>query len=85
MADKKFSEFDAKPSPAPTDELVGFSGAANIRVPVSSLTDGGGTEETSNTYSETTTDTGTGSRSKYSGSSMELPVEKLVLQEVESL
>ena len=37
MADKKFSEFVLKPTPLSTDEVVGFSGSDNIRIPVSSL------------------------------------------------
>jgi hypothetical protein len=43
MTDKKFSEFVAKPTPLSTDEVVGFSGGNNIRIPVSSLSGGDGT------------------------------------------
>ena len=43
MTDKKFSEFVAKPTPLSTDEVVGYSGTDNIRIPVSSLTGEAGT------------------------------------------
>tara|TARA_R110000751_G_scaffold126659_2_gene228643 strand:+ start:804 stop:2666 length:1863 start_codon:yes stop_codon:yes gene_type:complete len=43
MTDKKFSEFVAKPTPLSTDEVVGYSGGDNIRIPVSSLTGAAGT------------------------------------------
>lgn len=42
MTDKKFSEFVAKSTPLSNDEVVGFSGSDNIRIPVSSLTNAAG-------------------------------------------
>tara|TARA_R110002096_G_scaffold3213_2_gene16109 strand:- start:6715 stop:8214 length:1500 start_codon:yes stop_codon:yes gene_type:complete len=43
MTDKKFSEFVEKTTPLSTDEVVGYSGGDNIRIPVSSLTGAAGT------------------------------------------